>query len=237
MHRQNGGPAGEIKPSFLQDALIAEAGQVLTHQLSSAKKYISGLNSITAFVEYIQPPVSLIIIGGGNDVMPLVQMANILGWQTTVVDGRANYATKARFPSATNVVLAKPGQVLDQVPIDEQTVFALMTHNYNYDMAMLKQLLNTNVIYTGVLGPRKKMERMMSELQAEGIHLTKDQLSRIYSPVGLNIGAETAEEIALSILAEILAVLSRREGGMLRNELTPIHHREKQEIKEVTIKP
>jgi xanthine dehydrogenase accessory factor len=237
LYRQNGETAGAIQPSFLQDALLSEARQVVDDQISSAKKYISGLNSITAFVEYIQPPVSLIIIGGGNDVMPLVQMANILGWQTTVVDGRSNYATKARFPGATNVVVAKPGNVLDQVSIDEQTVFALMTHNYNYDFAMLKQLVNTDVLYTGVLGPRKKMERMMSELQAEGINLTKDQSSRIYSPVGLNIGAETAEEIALSILAEIKAVLSQKQGGLLRNELTPIHQREKQEIKEVTIKP
>ncbi len=223
-------------PAFLQDALISDAGTALQEEISITKKYSTGTQSFTAFVEYIQPSVSLVIIGGGNDVMPLVNMANILGWQTTVVDGRANYATSARFPTANNVLVSKPANVLQQVVIDAQTVFLLMTHNYNYDLAMVRQLINTNVIYTGVLGPRKKMERMLNELKEENIILTKEQLSRIYSPVGLNIGAETAEEIALSVLAEIKAVLAARPGGSLRNEISPIHKRENQEIREETIK-
>jgi xanthine/CO dehydrogenase XdhC/CoxF family maturation factor len=160
-------------------------------------------------------------------------MANILGWHTTVVDGRANYATAARFPTANKIIVSKPDKVLEQISIDEQTVFALMTHNYNYDMAMLRQLNNTKTSYTGMLGPRKKMERILNELQEEGVSINKEQ---IYSPAGLNIGAETAEEIALSILAEIKAVLAKKTGGQLRNELTPIHQREKQAIKEVSVK-
>jgi xanthine dehydrogenase accessory factor len=236
VYSENGETAGQVSPDFLQLVLTADAKQALQQQASATKKYTADTESLTVFTEFIQPPVSVVIIGGGNDVMPLVQMANILGWHTTVVDGRANYATAARFPLAGRVVVAKPDMVLSQVPIDEQTVFLLMTHNYNYDLAILKQLVNTKVVYTGVLGPRKKMDRMMSELQAEGILLTKEQLARIYSPVGLNIGAETAEEIALSVLSEIKAVLAQRPGGSLRNQLTPIHQREKQEIKEVTIK-
>jgi xanthine dehydrogenase accessory factor len=237
VYSENGETAGQVSPGFLQPLLMADAKQSLLQQASATKKYTAENESYTVFTEFIRPPVAVVIAGGGNDVMPLVQMANILGWHTTVVDGRANYATAARFPSASRVVVAKPDMVLNQVPIDEQTVFLLMTHNYNYDLAMLRQLVNTTVIYIGILGPRKKMDRMMSELQAEGITLTKEQLARVYSPVGLNIGAETAEEIALSILAEIKAVFAERPGGSLRNELTPIHQREKQEIKEVTIKP
>ena len=232
---ENGETAGHINPAFLQLVLMADAKQALQHQVSTTKKYSAETESYNVFTEFIQPPVSLVIIGGGNDVMPLVQMADVLGWHTTVVDGRANYATVARFPNAGRVVVSKPDMVLNHVTIDEQTVFLLMTHNYNYDMAMLRQLVNTKVIYTGMLGPRKKMDRMMSELQAEGISLTKEQLSRIYSPVGLNIGAETAEEIALSVLSEIKAVLSQRNGASLRNEITPIHERGKQEIREIKI--
>jgi xanthine dehydrogenase accessory factor len=233
VYNENDESAGQVDPSFLRLVLQADAKQALQQQVSTTKKYTAEAESFTVFSEYIQPPVSLVIIGGGNDVMPMVQMANILGWHTTVVDGRANYATAARFPTANKVLISKPDKVLEQITIDEQTVFALMTHNYNYDLAMLKQLVNTKVVYTGVLGPRKKMERMMSELD---VTLTKEQLSSIYSPVGLNIGAETAEEIALSVLAEIKAVLAQRQGGSLRNELTPIHQREKQEIKEITIR-
>jgi xanthine dehydrogenase accessory factor len=236
LYSENGEMSGTISPGFLQIVLTADAKQVLQQQRSSTKKYTAETDSYTAFAEFIQSPVSLVIVGGGNDVMPLVQMAGILGWHTTVIDGRANYATVARFPTASRVLISKPEKVLEQISIDEQTVFALMTHNYNYDLAMLRRLVDTKVLYTGVLGPRKKMERMMSELEAEGVKLTKEQLSRVYSPVGLNIGAETAEEIALSILAEIKAVLSQREGGSLRNELTPIHERGGQEIREVTIK-
>lgn len=232
---ENGETAGHISPAFLQLVLMADAKQALLQQSSTTKKYTAETESYTVFTEYIQPPVSLVIIGGGNDVMPLVQMANILGWHITVVDGRANYATVARFPNANRVVVSKADMVLSQVMMDEQTVFLLMTHNYNYDLAMLRQLVNTKAIYTGMLGPRKKMDRMMSELQAEGISLTKEQLARVYNPVGLNIGAETAEEIALSVLAEIKAVLAQRQGGPLRNERTPIHERAKQEIREIKI--
>lgn len=236
LYGENGEMSGLINPNFLQIVLAADAKQAIQQQASATKKYTAEAESYTVFSEFVQPPVSLIIAGGGNDVMPLVQMANILGWRTTVVDGRANYATTARFPSANQLLVAKPDMVLQQVSIDEQTVFALMTHNYNYDLAMLKQLVNTNTQYIGVLGPRKKLDRMTSELQAEGIQLNKEQLSKIYSPVGLNIGAETAEEIALSLLAEIKSVLAQKQGGSLRNELTPIHQREKQTIKEIKIK-
>ena len=233
---ETGEVTGQIKPDFLRIVLEADAKQVLQQQCSTTKKYMAESESYTVFSEFIRPPVSLVIAGGGNDVMPLVQMAHVLGWHTTVVDGRPNYATAARFPTASKVMVAKPDQVLQQVSIDEQTVFALMTHNYNYDLALLRKLVDTDVTYIGVLGPRKKMERILDSLKEEGIALTRDQLARIYSPVGLNIGAETAEEIALSILAEIKAVFAQRPGGSLRNELTPIHQREKQEIKEVTIK-
>lgn len=222
-------PVGNV-PFFLSDTLLSDINGALKEERSITKKYATGMQSLTAFIEYIQPPPSLVIIGGGNDVMPLVNMANLLGWQTTVVDGRANYATAARFPTAGKVVVSKPENVLSHVTIDTQTVFLLMTHNYNYDLAMVRQLIDTNVVYTGVLGPRKKMERLLNELAEENNVLTDEQRSRLYSPVGLNIGAETAEEIALSILAEVKAVLAARPGGSLRNELTPIHKRENQRI-------
>ena len=90
-----------------------------------------------------------------------------------------------------------------------------MTHNYNYDMAMLRQLLQRNVIYVGMLGPKKKRERMLSELKEEGLQLTEKQLSILHSPVGLDIGAETSEEIALSILAEIKALSCRERGSII----------------------
>src|SRR6185437_4786153 len=119
--------------------------------------------------------------------------------------------------------VSKPEQVLEQVEIDSQTVFVLMTHNYNYDLAMLKALLVRDVTYIGLLGPKKKLDRMLDEMREEGIEINEERLQDIYGPVGLEIGAETAEEIAVSIIAEIKAVLSGKPGGSLRDKQNTIH--------------
>lgn len=220
---------------LLNDILVIDAKEVLTNQFSSFKNYIAGTAAITAFIEFIQPAVSLVAVGAGNDVMPLVSIADVLGWETTVIDGRATYAKQERFPSACQVVVAKPENALKQIIIDDQTVFVLMTHNYNYDMAMLKVLLEKNVVYIGMLGPKKKLDRILGELKDEGVNFTSQQLSVIHGPVGLNIGAETPEEIALSIIAEIKAVLSGRSGEPLKDSGEYIHSRPYAIIQEVRL--
>jgi xanthine dehydrogenase accessory factor len=219
----------------LKEVLHADANEVLINQSSSFKNYTSDDHNITAFIEVIKPPVSIIIIGAGNDVVPVVNMADILGWETTVVDGRANYAKQERFVSACQVLVAKPENVLEQITIDEHTVFLLMTHNYNYDMAMLRQLLGKTVTYIGMLGPKKKRERMLNELKDEGSNFTGQQLSVLHSPVGLDIGAETSEEIALSILAEIKAMFANKDVQSLRKIKEVIHPRSATIIEEVKL--
>ncbi len=219
----------------LKDVLIADASDALVNQTTSFKNYISANQNLTAFIEVIKPPVSVVVIGAGNDVIPLVDMADILGWETTVVDGRANYAKKERFISACQVLVSRPEQVLEQIAIDEHTVFLLMTHNYNYDMAMLKQLLQKNVTYIGMLGPKKKRERILGELKDEGLTFTEQQLSVLHSPVGLDIGAETSEEIALSILAEIKALFAGKDVQSLRTINEVIHPRSATTIEEVKL--
>ena len=219
----------------LKDVLLADANEALINHSPSFKNYTLDDHNITAFIEVIKPPVSIIIIGAGNDVIPVVNMADILGWETTVVDGRANYAKQERFVSACQVLVAKPENVLEQIAIDEHTVFLLMTHNYNYDMAMLKQLLGKNVAYIGMLGPKKKRERMLNELKDEGSNFTGQQLSVLHSPVGLDIGAETSEEIALSILAEIKAFFANKDVQSLRTIKEVIHPRSATMIEEVNL--
>ena len=219
----------------LKDVLKHDAEEVMINQASSFKNYISNDHDLTAFIEVIKPPVSVIIIGAGNDVIPLVDMADILGWETTVIDGRANYAKKERFTSACQVLVSKPEQVFDQVQIDERTIFLLMTHNYNYDKAMLKQLLQKNITYIGMLGPKKKRERILDEFKEEGLVFTEQQLSVLHSPVGLDIGAETSEEIALSILAEIKAFFANKDVQSLRKIKEVIHPRSATIIEEVKL--
>ena len=218
----------------LNENLLQAAAEVFDEKQSRFKKYIFGDQDITAFVEWIGMPVSLVIFGGGNDVIPVVQMAAILGWQSTVIDGRAAYAKQERF-AGCSVLLSTPENALRNVTVDEHSFFLLMTHNYNYDKAMLISLLNRDARYIGMLGPRKKLNRMIGEMQEEGIVYNPEKFAAVYSPVGLDIGAETPEAIALSILAEIQAVLAGRPSQSLNNYQEPIHSRSQTTILEVKL--
>ncbi len=213
-------PFASIKELVMNDVMLA-----MKTQTSSFKKYISEEQSITAFIEFLQPPISLVVVGAGNDAIPLVNIADMIGWEARVVDGRNTHAKRKRFASACQVLVSKPEHVLEQIPIDELTVFVLLTHNYNYDLAMLKVLLERNVTYIGLLGPKKKLNSMLDELKKQGMKITNKQLNSIYSPVGLEIGAETAEEIALSIISEIKAVFAGKKGMSLRDSHDFIHSR------------
>jgi len=206
----------------LKDELLNDAKSVLQEGRSVTKVYQSE-SELTGFIELLKPAVSLLVFGAGNDAIPLVQMAAVLGWHTTVIDGRTNYAVSSRFLLAKKVLLAKPDEALAHVSVDSRTVAVLMTHNYNYDLAMLRQLLPLQFPYIGSLGPKKKLHRMLDELLDAGVDITSNQLQRVYGPTGLDIGAETSEEIALSILSEIQAVLQQREGKALRDRSTVIH--------------
>jgi xanthine dehydrogenase accessory factor len=220
-----------------KDTLIRNAKEVLADQRSCFKNYTVDNTAIIAFIEFIPVSTSIVIAGAGNDVMPLVQMSQLLGWDVTVVDGRNNLVKKERFPPGCQVLLTRPEDILKQVTIDNKTVFVLMTHNYNYDLHMIKELISRNAVYIGLLGPRTKRERIIEELEQNGMKLTTAQLASIHGPVGLDIGAETAEEIALSILAEIKGILTGREGTPLKKRTDPIHKRSDTSIENVNLKP
>jgi len=210
---------------FVPETLMQDIKDTLTVKKSSFKSYQQNDNTFNAFLSFISPPISLVIVGAGNDAIPLQSIAETLGWEVIIVDGRHTYAKIERFSSACQIIVSKPEKVLQQIPIDEKTVFVLMTHNYNYDYAILKALLGKNVPYIGALGPKKKLDNMITDLKAESIFLNERQKNILYGPVGLELGAETPAEIALSITAEIMSVMNNKKGGSLRNLLTEIHPR------------
>jgi xanthine dehydrogenase accessory factor len=179
----------------------------------------------SAFIEYIEQPVSVVIAGAGNDIQPLVETAAMLGWLVTVVDGRFTYARPGRFPKASNVLYSRTADILSQIKTDDRTVYLLMSHNYNYDLGFLKQIVQQEFGYIGLLGPAEKRDRMLSDLNDHGIQLNEKQLSKIHGPTGLDIGAENSTEIALSIVAEIKAFLSGRSGSPLKLKKEAIHNR------------
>jgi len=201
------------------NTLAEDAINVLRHRQSITKEYLEGY---TAFIEVLVPEVRLLIFGAGNDAIPVVDIANIIGWNVIVIDGRRQYATPQRFP-ACSVAVAKPGDALNGIVVDERTAAILLTHNYNYDLDMLKILLPLGLPYVGVLGPKKKMQRMQDDLAAQGIAWDSEMWQAVHGPSGLDIGAETPEEIALSIIAEIKATMEQRAGGPLRDKKTTIH--------------
>jgi xanthine dehydrogenase accessory factor len=226
---EEGEIATSVEEAHLKNTLVIDAETAIRKKISITKEYQEE-KPITSFVELLSPAVSLIIFGAGNDTIPLVQFANILGWETTVVDGRPNYATVQRFPFASRILISKPENAMSQLTFDSNTVAVLMTHNYNYDVVALKHLLPLQLPYVGALGPKKKLDRMFDELNEQGISVTKESVANIYGPTGLDLGAETADEIALSIISEIKAVLSKRAGSSLRSKDETIHPRETQKV-------
>ena len=210
--------------SDLHEKVLEEAIEVLNHG-HSKHLILSGPEekNLNVFLEYISPPIHLVIAGAGNDAVPLVEMAEILGWSAHVVDGRNTHTSGNRFPPSCAVRLAKPEEALTGINPDPFTAFILITHNFQYDKALLKILLPLEVPYIGILGPKKKLDRMILELRQEGIFITEAMLKKVFGPVGLEIGAEHPAEIALSILAEIQAVITGKPGGFLRDKTTVIH--------------
>ncbi|MEH1855077.1 MAG: XdhC family protein [Nostoc sp.] len=219
----NGKIITDIKDPNLIQSLIADSQVAFANQKSKVNNYQLPLGSAEVFIEVIQPPTPLIIFGAGYDAVPVAQFAQALGWDVTIVDCRANEATKARFPMSCDVILSRREIVHKQVFINAHTVAVVMTHNYLDDLEILKMLLPSPAPYIGILGPKLRTERLLEDLRLQGIDYTTEQLKRLHGPIGLDIGADTPEEIAIAIIAEIQAVLTNRSGNFLRNRNQPIH--------------
>jgi xanthine dehydrogenase accessory factor len=175
------------------------------------------------FRQTVTPPVPLVIFGAGDDAQPLVRLAKELGWHITVVDPRPALATTARFPDADSVVIARPEDAPARLALGPDTVAVVMTHHYAHDVPLLRTLLTRPLAYLGLLGPKKRAEKILADLVAGGLPLTPEMRSRLHAPVGLDLGADAPEEVALAILAEIQSVLTGRDARPLRDRRQPIH--------------
>jgi xanthine/CO dehydrogenase XdhC/CoxF family maturation factor len=187
---------------------------------------------VECFVDLVPPAFHLTVFGAGPDAVPLVAMARQLDWRVTVIDHRPAYCDAARFPGAERVVHAHADTAAAHVPTGSHSAVVVMTHNYFADLRLLPTLLKLDVAYIGLLGPKRRGEQLLRELADEFVP-TAEQRARLYSPVGLKLGGDTPAAIALSIVAEIQAVLSRSEGVHLRQHDGPIHVNETGEAGEV----
>lgn len=171
------------------------------------------------FVEAFSPPPRLLLCGAGDDAIPLARMAVDLGFRVTVTDRRPGLLEPARFADGVRLVQALPDALEGAVSPDDETFAVVMTHHFADDGAYLATLLSSAVAYIGMLGPRQRTERLLALVTPAGV--TDD--SRVHGPVGLDIGTDGAEQVALSVLAEIMATRAGRPATPLRERMQPIH--------------
>lgn len=220
---EDGAITEDVKDPFLTSTLLRDCQSVFETGHSTHKEYELTGGTVEAFIEFIAPPIPLVIFGGGADAQPVARMAKELGWHVTVVDHRPAMATSAHFPTADVLLVARPEEYPERLLLGPQNAAVVMTHHFRLDYEIVKYLLPLSFRYLGLLGPRQRTELLLGKLREEGVQFSEEQLGRLHAPVGLDIGAEYPEEIALSILAEIQAVRSNRSGGSLKSGKRPIH--------------
>lgn len=208
----------ELRQAVYDDLLTA-----IEYNRSTIKEYTIAEEQFEIALQVVQPPVMLVIFGAGYDVVPVVQLAKQLGWHVTVVDCRARSSTLERFQIADSILLSTPERVWEKLQLCDRTAAVIMTHNYYYDLELLETLLPQHLSYLGLLGPKSRAQRLINALEAKAKSLVIEQKQLLNSPIGLDIGAENPDEIALSIVSEIQAVITQRQGGSLRHRETPIH--------------
>ena len=161
--------------------------------------------------EPLLPPDRLLVIGAGHIAVPLHEIGKILGFEVIVVDDRADFATKERFPSADEVLCIPFGTVPAQITIDRTTYLVLVTRAHEHDEEVLRQVADSRAPYIGMIGSKRRVITVYRRLLEEGV--TQEQLRRIYAPVGLAISARTPQEIAVAVMAEIVSVKRHGEGN------------------------
>jgi xanthine dehydrogenase accessory factor len=221
--RPTGAVEGSLGDRALDERAVRAARAAIAEGASRVLPLPAADGERRAFVEVIRPPLRLIVCGAGHDAIPVVRFAAALGWRVLVVDARERFLTAERFPGARGFVRAEPAEAAQRVPIDERTYVVVMTHNYVQDRELLRGFLRSPARYIGMLGPRQRTEKLLDDLARAGTPVSAADRARLFGPIGLDIGGDGPEPIALALLAEIQAVEAGRSGGFLRDRRGPIH--------------
>jgi xanthine dehydrogenase accessory factor len=210
---ENGERVGDELPA----ELAAQAGELIRAHTNRVLE----LEGVKVFAEVYAPPPRLLVYGAVDTAESLARLARELGWKAIVADARTKFATRERIPSASEIVVAWPEETIAQVAPDHATAVVVLTHDDKFDVPALKAALATEAFYVGALGSRRNQERRRERLLEAGVD--ESQLERISGPCGLDLGAESQPETAVSILAEIVAVRNGRDGGKLQQSKQRIH--------------
>jgi xanthine dehydrogenase accessory factor len=211
--KEDGSTVGSLGAAPLDAAARAAALDVLERGASYADE--TGAVGLRRFFELHAPPTTLIVFGAGHVAIPLIALAHTLGWRTVIVDARERYATRERFPGANEIRVGLVEDIANALPYDRSTIVVLTAHDYKFEVPVLRTILRRGVGYIGLLGSRKRGRAVLDFLAAEGF--SAEELTQVHVPVGLDLGAETAAEIALAAVAEALAVRNGRAARPLRD--------------------
>jgi xanthine/CO dehydrogenase XdhC/CoxF family maturation factor len=222
------GVVSQVSNPALSDLIVEDLINVFNTRVSYAKTFLVSGIEYEVFLELVQPSVSLLIFGGGFDARPVSHLAKSLGWSVEVTDECVAHIAPLFFPEADKLSLCQRDFIDRDFEITPFTACVLMSHNYEYDRDVLKKIIQTESPYIGILGPRKRFDKMLEEFKRDRFELTDEQMQRIHSPIGLDIGAEAPDEIALAIVAEIQSKFSNRSGGFLKARNGPIHQRQQE---------
>lgn len=220
--------SGSIKQ--LQRLLATDLNGVVRNQKPQIKNYDLQNGKIKVFLELIQPGIDLLIFGGGFDAKPVTELAHVLGWNVKVTDECVAHLVPINFPLANQLQSCKREFIEKEIKITPFTAVVLMSHNLKYDEEVMRQIIGSEAPYIGILGPKKRADKIFNTLKDKyKIEITAKQMDKIHAPIGLDIGAETPDEIAVSIISEIQAKFSNRSGGFIKYRTGPIHHRDGKE--------
>jgi xanthine dehydrogenase accessory factor len=198
------------------DALVVEdAERAIWSADAGTRTYAvegpEGAEAFDVFIEGFPPPPTLVIVGAGHIAIPLTTFAKTLNYRVVVIDARSAFATRERFPHADELIVAWPDEVLERMELYPSTSVAVLTHDPKFDEPTLKVVLSHQVGYVGAVGSRKTKEERDERLRKQG--LAEEQIRRIHGPIGLNIGATSPEEMALAIMAEIVATRHGKDAA------------------------
>ncbi|MCQ4325574.1 xanthine dehydrogenase [Stutzerimonas stutzeri] len=210
-----------VPQAALARALETDMRSVRQRQRAAWQRYRLAGGEVEVLFEYLAPPRRLVVFGAGHDAQPLVSLAQQQGWQVAVVDSRSHFARRIRFPEASQVLNLGIDQVHDLAALLESAAVVIMSHSYSQDRYWLEQALRLQPSYIGQLGPRSRTERLLDEIGPISRHFPAYE--RLHYPMGLDIGGDAPESVALSVLAEITAHFNERVGGMLRAREAAIH--------------
>ncbi|MEO5893762.1 MAG: XdhC family protein [Ferruginibacter sp.] len=214
---------GTLKNEWLEKKFMHAVTRQLAEGKSAPQKFLlEDGKVIETFIEILPPEINMVIMGYQYDVFPFSKLFKEIGWRVTIVANPQKLNTT--ITKIADEVIA-PANFTD-LQVDDHTIIILMSHDYKTDKYNLPKALATAAPYIGILGPRDRSEKILRELTEEGILNSDEDLGRVFAPIGLDIGAVTPEEIALSLAAEVKAALSKRDGGFLRNRTSTIHERD-----------